>query len=198
MMMVSLDKVKMCVDWSATDQAQISDLQRWLNSDLQKVIEAVGRYLVQFKDAQPLLTNTRFVERLHGVLHKWLTGPLLGTFDEAYAQTRWALVNELVEVGLTFEDVILMKALARRQLLELAQAHLNGNPEGLTTTMGALDKAMCLDMALIYSGYTQVRDAEIERSMLDRFLAITGFSRTLYENLAEAREWSDALRQGIS
>jgi hypothetical protein len=198
MMMASLDKVKTCVDWNATDQAQISDLQRWLNSDLQKVTEFVGRYLVQFKDAQPLLTNTRFVERLHGVLHKWLTGPLSGTFDEAYAQARRALVNELVEVGLTFEDIILMKALARRQLLELAQVHLNGNPKELATTMGALDKAMCLDMALIHSGYTQVRDAEIERSMLDRFLAITGFSRTLYETLAEAREWSDALRQGVS
>jgi hypothetical protein len=64
--------------------------------------------------------------------------------------------------------------------------------------MGALDKAMCLDIALIYSGYTQVRDAEIERSMLDRFLAITGFSRTLYENLAEAREWNDVLQQRVS
>ncbi len=195
MMMVWLDKVKMCVGWNAADQTQISDLQDWVDSDLQKVTEAVGEYLVRFKDAQPLLTNTRFVQRLHGVLREWLTGPLSGTFDEAYAQARWALVHKLAEVGLTFEDVILMKDLARRQLLGLAQAQLDGNPEGLSATMDALDKALCLDMAVIYSGYTRVRDAEIERSTLDRFLAITGFSRTLYENLAEAREWNSVSLQ---
>jgi hypothetical protein len=188
----------MCIDWSVADQAQISDLQNWLDSDLHKVTEAVGEYLVQFKDTQSLLTNTRFVQRLHGVLREWLMGPLTGTFDEAYAQARWALVQKLVEVGLTFEDVILMKDLARRQLLEVAQAQLTGNPNKLSVTMAALDKALCLDMALIYGGYTRVRDAEIERSMLDRFLAITGFSRTLYENLAEAREWNEALQQRVS
>jgi hypothetical protein len=198
MTMVWLDKIKMCIDWSAADQAQISDLQNWLDSDLHKVTEAVGEYLVQFKDTQSLLTNTRFVQRLHGVLREWLMGPLTGTFDEAYAQARWALVQKLVEVGLTFEDVILMKDLARRQLLEVAQAQLTGNPNKLSVTMAALDKALCLDMALIYGGYTRVRDAEIERSMLDRFLAITGFSRTLYENLAEAREWNEALQQRVS
>jgi hypothetical protein len=62
----------------------------------------------------------------------------------------------------------------------------------------ALDKALRLDLALIHNGYTQVRDAEIERSTLDRFLAITGFSRTLYENLAEAREWSEVSLQQSS
>lgn len=198
MTMVWLNKVKMCVGWNAADQAQISDLQGWLDSDIQKVTEAIGEYLVRFKDVQSMLTNARFVQRLHGVLREWLTGPLSGTFDEAYVQARWALVQKLVEVGLTFEDVILMKDLARRQLSELARAQLNGNPQGLSATLDTLDKALCLDMALIYGGYTRVRDAEIERSMLDRFLAITGFSRTLYENLAEAREWNDALRQRIS
>ncbi|MBN1976397.1 MAG: hypothetical protein JW918_03250 [Anaerolineae bacterium] len=198
MTVVWLNKVKRCVGWNAADQTQISDLQSWLDSDLQKVTEAIGEYLVRFKDAQPMLTNTRFVQRLHGVLREWLIGPLSGTFDEAYTQARWALVQKLVEVGLTFEDVILMKSLARRQLLELAQAQLDGNPQVLSATMDALDKALCLDIALIYGGYTRVRDAEIERSMLDRFLAITGFSRTLYENLAEAREWNDALKQRVS
>ena len=47
---------------------------------------------------------------------------------------------------------------------------------------------------LIYSGYLQVHDTEMERALLDRFLTITGFSRTLYENLVEAREWSEAGR----
>jgi hypothetical protein len=195
MMMVWLDKVKMCVGWNTVDQAQISKLRHWLDSDLQKVIEAIGRHLVRFKGTQPLLTNARFVQRLHGVLREWLMGPLSGTFDEAYLQARWALVRELAEVGVTFEDIILVEGLARRQLLALAQAQVGGDSQGLLAITDALDKALCLDMALIHGGYTRARDAEIERSMLDRFLAITGFSRTLYENLAEAREWNSVSLQ---
>jgi hypothetical protein len=89
--------------------------------------------------------------------------------------------------------------LTREKLLQLAQANLNGGSEPLSDTMRALDKALRLDLALIHTGYIQARDAEIERSLLDRFLAITGFSRTLYENLAEAREWeSVAVQQAVS
>jgi hypothetical protein len=190
-MTVWLDKVKTCVGWDTVDQARVSKLYNSLNSDLHKVVEAISSCLVQFKDAQSLMTNTRFVQRLHSVLREWLIGPLTGEFDETYAQTRWTLVRELMEVDLTFEDIILIEKLAREQLLRLAQAHLDMGNEDLSTTVHALDKALCLDMALIHSGYTQVRDTEIERATLDRFLAITGFSRTLYENLAEAREWSE-------
>lgn len=190
-MTVWLDRVKMCVGWDMVDQAHVSKLYTRLNSDLHKVVEAISSCLVQFKNTQSLMTNTRFVQRLYSVLREWLTGPLTGEFDETYAQTRWTLVRELMEVDLTFEDIILIEELAREQLLRLAQTHLDMGDEDLSATVHALDKALCLDMALIHSGYTQVRDTEIERATLDRFLAITGFSRTLYENLAEAREWSE-------
>jgi hypothetical protein len=194
-MTVWLDKVKMCVGWDAVDRSRVSKLHACLNSDLHEVVEAIGSCVVQFKETQSLMTNARFVQRLHGVLREWLTGPLVGEFDEAYAQARWALVRELMEVDLTFEDVILIEGLAREHLLRLAQTRLGMGDEDLSATVRALDKALRLDMTLIHDGYTQVRDAEIERATLDRFLAITGFSRTLYENLAEAREWSEVSLQ---
>lgn len=190
-MTVWLDKVKTCVGWDTVDQDRVSKLCACLDSDLHEVVEAIGSCLVQFKDTQPLMTNARFVQRLHSVLREWLTGPLGGEFNEAYAQTRWALVRKLLEVDLTFEDIILIEGLARGQLLKLAQACLGVGTQDLSATMHTLDKALRLDMALLYDGYTQVRDAEIERATLDRFLAVTGFSRSLYENLAEAREWSE-------
>ena len=170
-----------------------------LDPDLVEVVEALSTYLAQFKDEQSLMANARFVERLHSALQEWVIGPLDGTFDEEYARARQALVQRLIEVDVAFEDVILLEGLTREKLLQLAQANLNGGSEPLSDTMRALDKALRLDLALIHSGYIQARDAEIERSLLDRFLAITGFSRTLYENLAEAREWeSVAVQQPVS
>lgn len=188
-MMAWFDKVKMCVGWSVADQARITELRGWLNSDVSDVVEVLGNELAQFKGAQPLMSNARFVKRLHSVLREWLMGLLEGALDGKYAEERWAFGQKLVEVDLTFEDVILLEGLARRQLLELAQERLSERPEELSATMHTLDKALNLGSVLIYSGYLRVRDAEIERSLLDRFLTVTGFSRTLYENLAETREW---------
>jgi hypothetical protein len=185
------DKIKTCVGWDLVDRARIAKLRRSMDSDCTEIIEALGKQLAQFKGVQSLMTNARFVQRLHSVLREWLIGLLDGTFDEEYVKARWGFGQKLVEVDLSFEDIILLESLARRSLFELAQGELNERPQVLWATVSTLDKALCLDLVLIYNGYLQAREAEMERTLLDQFLAITGFSRTLYENLAEAREWTE-------
>ena len=185
------DKIKTLVEWDLVDRARIAKLRRSMDSDCTEMIEALGKQLAQFKGAQSLMTNARFVQRLHSVLREWLIGLLDGTFDEEYVKARWGFGQKLVEVDLSFEDIILLESLARRSLFELAQGELNERPQVLWATVSTLDKALCLDLILIYNGYLQAREAEMERTLLDQFLAITGFSRTLYENLAEAREWTE-------
>ncbi len=185
-MMTYLDKVKTCVGWSEDDRARIIELRCYLDSET-AVVDALGKRLAQFKDVQPLMSNARFARRWHSVLREWLMGLLDGLFDGERAEERWGLGKKLTDVDLTFGDVILLEGLARQQLFELAREQLGENPDSLSAMMCTLDKAMNLDMALIYSGYLQMRDAEMERASLDRFIAITGFSRTLYENLAGAR-----------
>jgi len=158
-----------------------------MDSDLSGVAESLGEELSQLKGAQPLMVNARFAQRLHRVLYEWLMGLMSGTFDEQYVRERRAFGRRLMGADLTFEDVITLEGLVRNRFFELAQEQLGEHPETLSATMHTLDKALNLDLALIYNGYLQVHDNELERVLLDRFLAITGFSRTLYENLAEAR-----------
>lgn len=182
------DRVKACVGWSSTDRERIARLRNCLDSDLDGIIEALGAQLAQLKGIQPLMANARFVRRLHGVLREWLLGLLDGTFDEDYVRTRREFGQRMVEADLTFEDVILLERLARERFVELAKQRLDGRSRTLSATLHTLEKALCLDLAVVHSGYLQVRDARMEKALLDRFLAITGFSRTLYENLAETRE----------
>ncbi len=191
MVMAWFDRIKMYIGWDLADRARIAKLRRCLDSDLTEVIKALGKQLAKFKGTQPLMSNARFVQRLHSVLREWLMGLLNGTFDGEYVEERLTFGWELVEIDLTFEDVILLEELARRELFRFAQRRLGGRPQVLSSTMRTLNKALNLDLALIYSAYLEVRDAEMERTLLDRFLTVTGFSRTLYENLAEAWEWSE-------
>ena len=194
-MMTWFDKVKTCVGWNGADYAQIAEVRRWLNSDLTEVVAGLGEQLAQFKGTQMLMVNTRFVRRFYDVLNEWLVGLLNGTFDEKYVKKRCTFGSKLAEIDWTFEDVILLEGLTRGYLFELARGQLEKSPHALSATMHTLDKALNLDMTLIYSGYLQARDAEMERALLDHFLDVTGFSRTLYENLAGARERSEEDQQ---
>jgi hypothetical protein len=186
-MMSWFDRVKMYAGWDLADRARIAKLRGFFDSDLTEVIEDLGQQLTKFKGTQALMSNQRFVLRLNGVLLEWLTGLLDGTFDEAYVAERSAFGRRLIEVGLTFEDVILLEELSRTHLFGIARENLKDNPELLSSTIHTLDRALSLDLTLIYSAYLRVRDAEMERVLLDRFLTVTGFSRTLYESLAEAQ-----------
>lgn len=187
--MAWFDKVKRCVDWSDADQMRLAELRNWLDSGAYEMVEGLGEQLVQFKGVQPLMANTRFARRFHNVLLEWLTGLLDGSFDETYAKERRAFGQKLAEVDLTFDDVILLEGLARQQLFDLAQREMGDQPQRLSSTMHTLNKALNCDLALIYSSYLDIHDAEMERALLDRFLSITGFSPTLYESLAEAQGW---------
>ena len=188
-MRIWFTKVKTCIGWDLADQARMASLRRCVDSDVGPTIEALGRQLAQLKGTQPLMANARFVQRLHGVLREWLMGLLDGTFDDEYVQDRWAFGHQLIELNLTFQEFILLEGLARGRLFELAQGKLSDGPEVLSAMMRTLDKALNLDLILVCSAYLDVHDAEMERALLDRFLAVTGFSRTLYENLAGERGW---------
>jgi len=189
-MMAWFDGVKSLVGWDLADQTRMATLRGCLDADRTVMIEALGKQLSRLKGTQPLMANVRFVQRLHGVLDEWLRGLLNGTFDGEYVRGRLAFGQKLAGIDLNFDEFILLEGLARMRLFELAQRELDGHSQELSLTLCTLDKALNLDLALIYSAYLKVRNAEMERALLDHFLAITGFSRTLYENLAEAREWS--------
>lgn len=192
MITVWFERIKACVGWSPTDRERIARLRECLDSDLDGIIEMLGIQLAHFKGVEPLMANERFVRRLHGVLREWLTGLLDGSFDEEHIQARLRFGQRMAEADLTFEDIILVEALVRKQLAALARKRLNGRSRVLSSTLHALERALSLDLALVHGSYLQVRDAQMERALLDRFLAVTGFSRTLYENLAEAREQNSA------
>jgi hypothetical protein len=175
------------VAWSPTDRERISQLRDCLDSDLDGIIKTLGEELAQLKGTQSLMANARFVRRLHGVLREWLVGLLDGTFDEDHLRARREFGQRMVEADLTFEDVILLEGLARQQFAELAKKRSDGRSRALSAMLRALEKALCLDLALVHGSYLQVHDARMEQALLDRFLTITGFSRTLYQNLAETR-----------
>ena len=188
--MTSADKVRLCVDWREADEARLAELRAWLDPEQEEIVEALAETLIELDGARTLNTSARFARRLRDVLHEWLTGVVVGPFDEESADRREALGRKLADAGLALEDLILLESLAQQRLFALAQQRLCEQPGKMISTMQAVSKAMTYDRALIYTGCLALHDEELEQALLDRFLSVTGFSPTLYESLAEAWRWS--------
>jgi len=184
------DKARLCVDWGEEDWARLDELRTWLDSRAEEMIEDLAVRLIKSNGAQPLMRNARFTQRLRDVLREWLTGLVEGPSDDGHAERRRALGQRLADVDLTFEDVILLEEMTRQRLFTLAQRRLGEKPQELSSTIHTLNKAMTYDRGLVYAGCLDLHDAQLEHTLLDRFLTVTGFSPSLYESLAEAWHWN--------
>lgn len=187
--MAWVEQLRSCIEWNEEDRARLAEVRDLLDSRSEETIENLSEQLVALNGTQALMTNARFTRRLHGVLTNWLMGLLDGAFDEEYVERRRTLGHQLANLDLTFEHVILLESMMRQQVFELAQKGLDAQPRRLSSVMHTLDKALRRDLVFVYEGYLDFRDAQLEQSLLDRFLAITGFSPTLYDSLAEAWRW---------
>ena len=188
--MVWADKVKSCVDWCEGDRERLAQLRAWLDAECDDVIEDLAERLIKSNGAQSLMKNARFTRRLHDVLREWLDGLFEAPFENGGAEKRRALGQKLADVDLTFEDVILLEGMMRQRLFALAQARFDEHSLELLSAIHALNKAMTYDRGLVYSGCLDLHDEELENTLLDRFLTVTGFSPTLYESLVEAWRWN--------
>lgn len=187
------DRVRSGVKWREGDQARLAKLRAWLDSEREVIVRDLAESLMELNGAQSLKSNPRFVRRLHDLLGEWLIGITDGTFydeDTDRAERRRALGRKLADLNLTFEDVILVEGIAQERLFALAQTRLGDQPQRLALMMQTLSKATTCDRALVHAGCLDLHDAELEEALLDRFLAVTGFSPTLYESLAEAWRWT--------
>lgn len=185
--MTRAEKVGSCIGWNGDDRARLAEVHQWLAAERDTIVEDLGERLATFNGMRGLMTNARFMERLHGVLREWL----MGLFEGASPGDRRELGHALARVDLGFEDVILLEGLMRERVFDLARTRLRGEPDRLSGVMHTLDKALNRDLALIHAGYLDVRDAKMEQALLDRFLTITGFSPTLYDSLARAWRWQE-------
>jgi hypothetical protein len=140
-------------------------------------------------DGAPSATrNARFARRLRDLIREWLTGLMDVSFDGEFAERRQSLGQRLVRLDLSFQDLVLLEAMASRRLFSLAFALMDGRPQELSLAVRTLNTAILYDRALIYAGFVELHDRELEQALLERFLSITGFSPSLYEGLAETWE----------
>ncbi|MCU7904928.1 MAG: hypothetical protein KZQ76_03575 [Candidatus Thiodiazotropha sp. (ex Epidulcina cf. delphinae)] len=135
---------------------------------------------------QSIDTTAPFLEGRLADLKKthqaWLESLFTGPFDETYAQTMYHVGQVHVKVDLPVEFMSGGMSLIVDELIALVFDIYGDDPQHCPPLLKAINAITGFSLLIMQQSY-QSSSLSAE---LDRFLAITGMSRTLFENLAGA------------
>ncbi len=180
------------------DFAQLTDYAKsftGLDADKEALLQAAGPAI---KPGLPEVTE-RFYTTLQSIertapyiegrlealkaTHKtWLEGLFSGPFDAGYTQAMYQVGRVHVKVGLPVEFMSGGMSLIGEELIALVDRTFNDDPGYARELLKAVNAVMGFSLLIMQQSYQNSSLA----AELERFLAITGMSRALFDNLAAA------------
>ncbi len=130
-----------------------------LVSDLPEVIEGLYEHLRRYDEPRELLGSNATVERLKGVQKRYFERLLDGHFDADYFEHRINVGGVHERIGVTPIFYLGAFAFALREWLPTIIDAFDGDPAGLEATLGAIIKAVLLDVSLTIDTYVERREA---------------------------------------
>ncbi|MEJ2452959.1 MAG: protoglobin domain-containing protein [Candidatus Thiodiazotropha sp.] len=122
------------------------------------------------------------LEQLKSTHLAWLQGLFSGPFDTDYTQAMYRVGAVHVKVGLPVEFMSGGMSLITQELIELIGRTYGEDASRCRAVLKALNGVMGFSLLIMQQSYQNASLA----AELERFLSITGMSRSLFENLAGA------------
>ncbi len=136
--------------------------------------------LESIPEARPFIESR--LDTLKSTHHQWLEGLLKGPCDLNYTEAMYKVGDIHVKVNLPVEFMAGGISLIQDAFIPLITEIYTDDPERVRAVLEAINAALGFSLMVMQESY-QVSSLAEE---LERFLAITGMSRPLFNNLAEA------------
>ncbi|MCU7845209.1 MAG: hypothetical protein KZQ93_15375 [Candidatus Thiodiazotropha sp. (ex Monitilora ramsayi)] len=161
-------------------EALLVEVGPMLKPSLGEVTERFYSTLRSIDKTAPFIEGR--LESLKQTHRKWLEGLFTGPFDESYAQSMYHVGQVHVKVHLPVEFMSGGMSLINDELIALVCKTFSDYPDRITALLKAINAVTGFSLLIMQQSY-QSSSLSAE---LDRFLAITGMSRSLFNNLAGA------------
>lgn len=174
-----VQRTKRLTGFSTEHEVLLIQAARLIMPRLPRVTEAFYEILGSIPSAQPFLSGR--VDALKETHLRWLQSLFTGPFDEAYAKQMYKVGMAHVRVKLPVE---FMQGAATLIMGELTKSLSESGLEAKTQAkvLVAVNGVIGFSIAIMQESYQSSSLAE----ELEKFLAITGMSRVLFNNLAMA------------
>lgn len=184
--MEQTDYEALCNDartFAQLDEAKIRTLNTIavdVSPKLAEVTDMFYQHLLSIPRVQPFLNNR--VDSLQISHEEWLQGLFLAQFDAAYTRSIYSLGGIHGEIQLPAEFMSGAMSIIQGYLIRLLREVYAEQPEILLESLLAINAALGFSLYIMQEAY---QSSSLDNE-LERFLAITGMSRSLFENLAKA------------
>lgn len=147
---------------------------------LPSITESFYSVLQEIPKAQPFLEGR--VDALKQTHMQWLEQLFSGPFDVNYVKAMYNVGDVHVKVNLPVEFMAGAMTLVGTRINEMLGDQLQNDPPRLKQSITAVNAVLGFTLMVMQQSYESSRLAE----ELEKFLKITGMSRTLFDNLASA------------
>lgn len=174
------DYAKAFTGLSAEKEALLQAAGAAIKPGLPEVTERFYTALQSIEQTAPYIEGR--LESLKATHRSWLEGLFSGPFDAEYTQAMYRVGEVHVKVGLPVEFMSGGMSLIGDELIALVHRTFVDEISHAQELLKAINSVMGFSLLIMQQSY-QSSSLAVE---LDRFLAITGMSRTLFNNLAGA------------
>lgn len=150
---------------------------------LQEVSERFYDKLLAVPSAAPFLDGR--VDSLKSTHLQWLSSLFTGPYDVNYTAVMYGVGDAHVRVKLPVEFMAGGMCLIQNELTGIAADVYNCDMAAMVEFTNAVHSVLGFSLMIMQESYQSSSLAE----ELEKFLAITGMSRTLFNNLAEAYQY---------
>jgi hypothetical protein len=170
-------------NFSRLDEAKIATLHRIRNEitpRIPEVTEVFYAHLQTIPKARPFLDGK--VEQLKRVHQQWVEELFASNFDEAYTRKLYMVGSVHVKVKLPIEFMAGAMLVIQSELMRIFNELYGDEPDMLVKLNDSIHSAIGFSLLVMQESY----QASSLIDELEKFLKITGMSRTLFNNLALA------------
>jgi truncated hemoglobin YjbI len=161
-------------------ESVLTSLTEMIHPYLPPITDSFYSVLQEIPKAQPFLDGR--IDALKQTHVRWLEQIFSGPFDAGYTEAMYRVGDVHVKVGLPVEFMAGAMTLVGTRINDLLGELLQSDPSRLREAITAVNAVLGFTLMIMQQSYESSRLAE----ELEKFLKITGMSRTLFDNLASA------------
>ncbi|MES9853220.1 MAG: protoglobin domain-containing protein [Candidatus Thiodiazotropha sp. L084R] len=165
---------------TAEMEETLTGLTGKVDPHLENITDSFYSVLLEIPKAEPFLSGR--IESLKKTHIQWLKSVFSGPFDIRYVEAMYHVGDVHVKANLPVEFMAGAMSLVATRINQLLGNAFVDDPKHLIKAITAVNAVLGFTLMIMQQSYESSRLAE----ELEKFLKITGMSRTLFDNLASA------------
>ena len=169
------------VRFDTEDRRALLTLASKIEPHFDDIIGVFYERVLEFPDAVAVLENDEQIDRLRQSMRGWLVGVFLGSYDDAYFESRAAIGRVHVRIGLKQHFMLTGMNVMRTEICAVVEAIYAQDTQARRKALQALHRILDVDLAIMLHTYREDSRERLRRQ--ERLANLGQFAGTVAHEL---------------